>query len=292
VKKALVTGSAGFVGRHMKAELLARGWRVSGVDIAQHQDALLSFRYMPQCDLFVHAAASQPHRAAIDGDATHLIHNLRLDSAAFEWAVRTGTPMLYLSSSAVYPAHLQARRGWVLEESDLDLDEPGAPDAGYGWTKLTGEKMAAAARTTGLKVTVVRPASGCGSDQSDLFPFMAIAKRVAAKEAPLTIWGPRDQTRDFIHISDVVRGALAVVDSGTEDPVNLCTGVGTTMGDLAELMWRTMHGTLDEFAPKYDETKPTGVFHRVLDPTAMRRYYTPRVSLEEMVADAARTLGY
>jgi nucleoside-diphosphate-sugar epimerase len=266
----------------MKAELLARGWRVSGVDITQHQDALLSFRYMPQCDLFVHAAASQPHRAAIDGDATHLIHNLRLDSAAFEWALRTETPMLYLSSSAAYPAHLQARRGWVLEESDLDLDEPGAPDAGYGWTKLTGEKMAAAAAEH-IPVYVVRPFSGYGEDQDTRFPFGAFVERARRREDPFVIWGDGSQVRDWIHIDDVVRGALAVVDADLREPVNLSTGVGTSMNDIVAMMCEAVGYT--PWVQLHPE-RPTGVSYRVGDPTRLRTVYEPTVTLAEGVKRA------
>lgn len=102
----------------------------------------------------------------------------------------------------------------------------------------------------------------------------------------MVIWGPKGQARDFIHISDVVNGALAVVDADCENPVNLCSGRATTFGQLAEMMWREAHGSTDGLELVYDESKPTGVFHRVLDPDFMTEFYRPQISLEQMVAEA------
>jgi nucleoside-diphosphate-sugar epimerase len=108
--KALVTGAAGFVGRHMSAELERRGYLVDRRDILFGSDAHIVFasKLASRYDLVVHAAASAPHRAAIDGQAEHFARNLHLDAAMFDWAVRTGQGrVLYLSSSAAYPIRLQ-----------------------------------------------------------------------------------------------------------------------------------------------------------------------------------------
>lgn len=298
--KALVTGSAGFVGRHMLAELQRRGWAVHSVDLnpmdvvvdlrqSAHvhviSDALELFRLgLHSFDLVVHAAASEPHRAAIDGDQMHMVRNLHLDSAMFEWAVRTGTRVLYLSSSAAYPVRFQTGadiwEGVRLAEDDIVLDDPEQPDAAYGWAKLTGEKMAAAAAEH-IPVHVVRPFSGYGEDQDERFPFGAFVARAKRREDPFVIWGDGTQTRDWIHISDVVAGALAVVDQDVREPVNLCTGVGASMLDLVALV-------CDGYTPEVElqPDKPTGVAYRVGDPTRLHRIYQPRVSLAEGVARA------
>lgn len=260
--RALVTGSAGFVGRHMTAELMRRGWDVRGADIADQCDALDLFRTdRSRYDLIVHAAASSPHRAAIDDEPQHLARNVELDAAMFDWAVRTRQGrVLYFSSCAA-------------------LDEPDD----YGWAKLTGELMAAAARRSMLPVTVVRPYSGYGEDQSPNFPFRAFVERAKRYQDPFTIWGDGSQVRDWIHIDDVVAGALAVVESGTEEPVSLCTGVGTSMLDLARLVCEAAG-----YEPVFDllPDHHPGSAHRVGDPTVLHRYYVPQVSLEQGVKRA------
>jgi nucleoside-diphosphate-sugar epimerase len=268
--KALVTGSAGFVGRHMLRGLRDRGWFTVGVDPhgpSGGVDALDLFAARRQShdvryDLVVHCAARAPHRAAIDGQPASHVYNQLLDAAMFEWAIRTGQRrVLYFSSCAAL---------------DPNLDD-------YGWTKLTGERMATSARRAGVPVTVVRPFSGYGEDQAIDWPFGAFIGRAKRQADPFEIWGDGEQVRDWIHIDDVVAGALAVVESGTEDPVSLCTGRGVSMLELAQIV-TGLAGYRPRIAPRPD--RPAGSSYRVGDPSRMLKYYTPQVSLEEGIKRA------
>lgn len=286
--RALVTGSAGFVGRHTVAELVRRGYEVNYWDIVEGRDALDQFRQDLRYDLVVHAAASSPHRAAIDGEPQHFARNLQLDAAMFDWAVRTGQGrVLYLSSSAAYPIAYQDGTliHEVLRERRIDLADAMEPDSDYGWTKLTGERLARAARKAGLPVTVVRPFSGYGEDQAELFPFRALVERARRREDPFVIWGDGNQVRDWIHIDDVVAGMLAVAESGTEEPVNLCTGVGWSMAELAHIACDQV-GHQPTF--QYLTDKPAGVAYRVGDPARFHQYYKPTVTLADGVARCLR----
>lgn len=241
-------------------------------------------------DLVVHAAARAPHRAAIDGQPAATIYNRLLDAAMFEWAVRTAQRrVLYLSSSAVYPAFLQCGDGpdgppVPLAEADLDFDDLcDAPPDAYGWTKLVGEQMAAYASAAGVPTHVVRPFSGYGEDQSEDFPFGAFVARAARREDPFRVWGDGGQVRDWVHVSDVVSGALAVVEADVRKPVNLCTGVGTSVANLAEMVCRAA-----DYAPAYhfDLTASAGVAYRVGDPARMRQLWVPKVTLADAVPAA------
>jgi nucleoside-diphosphate-sugar epimerase len=247
----------------MTRELRSRGWSVNDIDLipaggSVQRDCLTHFRDTVRTyDLIVHAAASSPHRAAIDREPVHVARNLQLDAAMFDWAVRTGQGrVVYLSSSAAYPLCLQwTREKGPLTEGDVLLGTAMAPDADYGWTKVTGEILARAARKAGLPVTVVRPFSGYGEDQSEDFPFRAIVERARRREDPFTIWGDGRQVRDWIHIDDVIAGILAVVESGTDEPVNVCTGVGTSMVDLARMACEVA-GHEPEFEFRLSATRP------------------------------------
>ncbi|MFF0598059.1 NAD-dependent epimerase/dehydratase family protein [Streptomyces antibioticus] len=293
MKTALVTGAWGFVGRHMTHALRERGWDVATCDLANPEhpvDALDVFAHADRVfDLVVHAAALAPHRAAIDRRPANMAYNLQLDAAMFDWALRSGQRrVLYLSSSAVYPIGFQdGAEPWALHETNTDSAHGIMPDAGYGWTKLTGEKMAAAAVEDGigLAVHVVRPFSGYGEDQGEDWPFGAFIGRARRREDPFQIWGDGSQVRDWIHISDVVAGALAVVDADVREPVNLCTGRGVSMHDLARMICReTGYDPFLEFLVH----APTGVAYRVGDPDRLHGIYRPRVTLEEGVARAVR----
>lgn len=307
-----MTGSAGFVGRHVVAEMKRRGWDVAGVDlerthgfVAWHGDARRVFagEYYPdeRFDLVVHCAFHVGGRAAIDGQPRLLARNLELDASMFDWAVRTGQKrVLYFSSSTAYPVHYQSgpcppgmclcgdyvkgHEGMrVLTEDLVDLDDVEQPDGRYGWAKLNGEQLARAAAESGLPVHVVRTFSGYGADQSLDYPFPSFIDRARRREDPFPIWGPGTQVRDWIHIDDVIAGALAVVDADYREPVNLCTGIGTSMLELAQLCSAVARYE-PVFAPR--PGAPTGVAYRVGDPTLFHRFYKPQVTLAEGVERA------
>jgi nucleoside-diphosphate-sugar epimerase len=290
--RALITGDAGCDGRHMRAELEQRGWDVVGCDLKTGGDARELFLGEGSVyDLTVHCAYHVGGRAAIDGNSSLLALNLELDAQLFEWAVRTKQRhVLYFSSSAAYPIALQqADRHELLTEDDINLDDVWQPDARYGWAKLTGEQLARAAAVEGLAVHVVRPFSGYGEDQdADQYPFPAIVKRVLSGD--LSVWGPPGQCRDWIHIDDVIAGALAVVDADERRPVNLCTGITTEFGGLA-LRINQLAGRPHAGPPRYEPDRPTGVMHRVGHPGRMLHLHRPLVDLDEGIRRAIRALS-
>lgn len=291
--KALITGSAGFLGRHFVHALEQRGYEVRQIDIAYYHsspwDARDFFRHgTSQFDLAIHCAAIVGGRQKIEGAPLELAVDLSLDAEYFQWAMRTRPGRLvYISSSAAYPVSLQtdwcARRGRRLLESDIDLDNAETPDLLYGWSKLTGELLARHVREDGIPVTVVRPFSGYGADQDETYPFRAFLERARRREDPFTVWGDGEQVRDFIHVGDVVDATLAAVEQGIDGPVNLGTGRPTSFNELADLVTRAA-GYRPEL--EHQTTKPVGVRYRVADPARMLSFYQPRVSLEEAVRQA------
>lgn len=300
--KALITGDGGFIGRHMRAELEKRGWDVTGCDLRYGIDARDVFQGDETVyDLVVHCAYYVGGRAAIDSEPRLLALNLELDAGLFSWAVRTAQRrVLYYSSSAAYPIRFQGpkaairwlggdydpERPWIpLVEGMIDVRELGQPDARYGWAKLTGEQLAEAARLSGVRVHVVRPFSGYGSDQDLTYPFTAILRRVMSGE--LSVWGPPGQYRDWIHVNDVIGCSLAVVDQGVDVPVNICSGVGVEMGALA-LRMAGIAGVRVSGEVTYLRDQPTGVMARVGAPGRMRGFYQPKIDLDEGICMAVR----
>lgn len=306
--RALVTGAAGFVGRHMMAELAQRGWHVTGVDIRDQEwspiggnpgifikiDARRIFAggIIPheRCDLVVHCAYHVGGRKAIDSDSRLLAWNLELDAQMFDWAIRTEQPrVLYFSSSAAYPIEYQQADRWVrLAEDHINLSDVRQPDARYGWAKLTGEQLAASAALAGVRVHVMRPFSGYGGDQDLTYPFPAILDRV--RRGDLSVWGPPGQCRDWVHIDDVVGCSLAAVEQDIAGPLNICSGTGVEMGDLAARM-AAIVGVAAQESPRYLVDQPTGVMMRIGDPSRMHAVYQPKVGLDEGIRRALRLKG-
>lgn len=289
--RALVTGSAGFVGSHFTRELRESGWDVTTLDIAlgPQQDARLWFRHrIDYFDLVVHCAAIVGGRARIEGDPLSLSANLEIDAGLFQWARRVACGrIVYFSSSAAYPVGYQkAAAHKELAEDIIGLEATGGvgkPDALYGWSKIFGEILAGLAREEGVPVTVVRPFSGYGSDQDESYPFPAMIDRALRREDPFDVWGDGRQVRDFIHIDDIVAAVLHMVSNGIDGPVNLGTGIPVSMNDLAR---RVCAQAGYEPRIRHLRGQPSGVAWRVADPRRMLTFYQPAVSLDDGISMA------
>ena len=284
--RVLLTGSGGFVGRHLHRALDERDNEITCVELAEGDDALDFFRRDDtRYDVAFHCAAIVGGRASIDGSPLGVGTNLALDAWYMRWLIRTGTPRaVYFSSSAAYPVGLQGP-GDVrkLYEEDINLDYPEEPDSTYGWAKLTGEKLASYAEAEGCRILIPRPFSGFGEDQADCYPFPAFIQRAKRRDDPFEIWGSGDSTRDWIHIDDLVCATLALLDADVHGPVNLGWGRATSFDELAGIVTATAgySATL-----KHRHDAPRGVHHRVCDPSRMLNHYVPAVTLEEGVRRA------
>lgn len=270
--RAIVTGSSGFIGRAFNRYLRSHGWTVLCVDTATGWDCRDAFGSLtPRFDLLVHAAAVIGSRQERDENPLAVYENLSLDQAAIAFARRTGTPLLYFSSSAAY----RTDRSGPFVESDIEPDRILSPDASYGFIKLVGERQCGELRAQGSPVYVARPFSGYGEDQSADYPFRAICDRVRRREDPLDVWS--DTERDFIHVDDVVGACLAMVERGVFGPVNIGTGIPTRMTRLAR-----MAATAAGYEPEIRVLdRSPGPDHRYADIGAMREFYAPRVDLME-----------
>jgi nucleoside-diphosphate-sugar epimerase len=226
-------------------------------------------------------------RETIENDPLAVATDLSIDAEFFNWAVRTKqSKIIYFSSSAAYPIHLQARGSThKLKESDIDLQDMRSPDFTYGWAKLSGEYLAQFARQYGLKVYVFRPFSGYGETQDLDYPFPSFIKRAADKVAEFEIWGDGTQVRDFIHIEDIVEATMKAVELDIQEPINLGSGIPTSFVDLAEMVFE-IAGWRPENGIKLRTEKPVGVMYRCCDSSKMLSFYTPKISLEDGIKRA------
>jgi nucleoside-diphosphate-sugar epimerase len=298
MSRVLITGAAGFLGRNFAAHLKEQGWDVAGIDTepGEHVTACLDARDLfrgiggarMDYDLVLHCAARGADRKAIDIRPLDLAENLELDAALFRWArvTRPGR-IVYFSSSAAYPVHLQGPgRRCRLAENDIGLDDirVSCPDALYGWAKLTGEKLAVLARSEGLAVSVVRPFSGYGPDQDAArFPFPAFADRALRREDPFLVWGSGDQVRDWVHVDDIIGTVMTMYRLDHNGPVNIGWGRGVSVRALAGQICR--HAGYEP-AFEFAASAPSGVSWRVANPARLWAIRAPRVTLEQGIAGA------
>lgn len=283
MKTALVTGSSGFVGRHLLEALAFRGYGVTPCDVKDGRgdtnswnDArVLARQENERYDLVVHCAAVVGGRTKIDGAPLEVAYDFGLDSDVIQFCARTrpGRVVLF-SSSAAYPTIYQEPGvRMILEEGMFGGSEP---DAIYGLCKYTLEYQARELAKLGIPTHVFRPFSGYGSDQDDDYPWPAIMKRALAGEDPFDVWCEPRQTRDWIHIDDIVAQVFACIDADERGPINLCTGEGTEFATLAHVtvdLARRARRIYPDGAPRFRfrDDMPFGVHYRVGDPTRINR---------------------
>ena len=297
MRNILITGGAGFVGRHFTKYFLEKGDKVVVVDciapltggidpknnwpIIDPRDYKNFVFIKNDCrnffkdnkneyfDYVLHLAAMVGGRLMIENNPINVADDLSIDAEYWQWAkIAKPKKTLCFSSSAAYPIKYQKENSYkLLKENMISFDQDiGIPDMSYGWAKLTCEYLALLAfEKHGIASVCYRPFSGYGEDQDDSYPFPTICKKVLNEKdaSNLKVWGSGKQMRDFIHIDDCVRGVITTMDqisNGTA--INLSTGIYTSFIEFAKLAANTIG-----YNPIISGTSdmPSGVFARAGD---------------------------
>lgn len=280
--KILITGHKGFVGKHFWTKLDNGHNTLTGIDIKDNIDCRDFFRKSDeQFDLVIHLAAMVGGRETIESRPLLVADNFSIDSEFFQWCLKTKPKkVVYFSSSAAYPVNYQTEGNQRrLREDMCSYYNPQKPDMTYGWSKMVGEYLASFVDN----VYVFRPFSGYGKDQDLSYPFPMYVKRALERNNPFEVWGSGKQTRDFIHIKDIVDAVITSLENPPNGPVNLGTGISTSFIELAKMSMDAV-GYSGEIVTRPD--KPVGCMHRVSDNSKLLSFYTPKISLERGIWEA------
>jgi len=244
--RALVTGGNGFVGRHLCAELRARGAAVVVAgrasdgdhvdlpfDLGDH-DNVRGVVEAARADVVFHLAAQAFVPAATSDPLptydTNVLGTARLIEAIRGLPAAVRPRLLYVSSGEVYGAH-------AANELPLRETAQTRPATPYAASKLAAEAIVyASARTYGLSALVTRAFNHIGPGQSDRFVVAAFAQRLAAIASggdPLFPVGNLTPERDFLDVRDVVRAYADLAERGEPGEIyNVCSGVPTRIQDI------------------------------------------------------------
>jgi UDP-glucose 4-epimerase len=268
--KALVTGGAGFIGSNLVDALLARGDEVTVVDDlstgreSNLTGALAAGARLERLDVrdaaALSALAGEVEPATVFHLAAQIDVRKSLEDPAFDAEVNVGGTANVLDAARAAGAGrvvFVSTGGAIYGEGagkELPLDEsaPIEPFSAYGQSKFAAEGyLALYERLYGLSSMALRLGNVYGPRQDPLGEagVIAIFCGLLASGGRPTVFGDGTQTRDYIYVGDVVAAALAAAESSATGPVNIGTGLESSVldliGALAGLAGR------EDFAPEF-----------------------------------------
>ena len=296
-----VAGHKGMVGTAIIAELK----RMPGVSIITADREQLDLTQQAEVEKFI--ASKKPDviiiaAAKVGGiqanntyPAQFIYENLMIEANLIHAAFQNGVErLLLLGSSCIYPKFAEQ----PMPESALLTGILEPTNEPYAIAKIAGIKLCESYnRQYGTDYRTVMPTNLYGPndnfhpENSHVIP--ALIRRIhEANEKKLeevTIWGTGKARREFLYVEDMAKGALAVLSAEKEklaqittpmlSHINIGTGVDISIGDLAELIKKTI-GYSGELV--FDTTKPDGTPRKLLDVQKIKTLgWQPAWSLEK-----------
>jgi UDP-glucose 4-epimerase len=282
MNKLLVTGGAGFIGSHLVEALLAQGHRVSVLDnlysgLREQVPAGVPFleadirseeaaRWVREerFDVIFHQAAQMDVRKSVSEPVFDADVNILGSLNLLQAAVAAGTRRLVFASSggAAYGEQ---------ESFPATEDHRLHPDSPYGITKMVIEHyLRVFGHLHGLQHVVLRYANVYGTRQSPHGEagVVAIFARMMAQGRQPVINGDGTQTRDFVHVQDVVQANLAAMHCPAGAVYNVGTGVETDINTVFDLLNQHFG---QRFVRTYAPAKPGEQQRSVISPERLQR---------------------
>lgn len=286
--RVLVTGGGGFLGSHLVMRLQADGHEVSVARRAETdltdmaQTALLFDAARP--DLVFHLAAEVGGIGANRANpGRYWYANLMMGAHVLEQARLHGTGKLVMAGTVCsYPKFTPV----PFREDELWNGYPEETNAPYGVAKKALLVGAQAYREQyGLDTVFLLPTNLYGPrDNFDLqssHVIPALIRKMIDSPEEIVLWGDGTPTREYLYVDDCVEGLrLAAQHYDGADPVNLGTGVETSIRETAEIVAAAV-GFRGEI--RWDTSMPNGQPRRSLDSSRAAALFGFRaqVSLQE-----------
>jgi UDP-glucose 4-epimerase len=290
----LVTGGAGFIGSNLVRHLIKEGNTVTVLDnfMSGYRSNLLPFtqlrviegdirdaaavgKAMEGIEVVFHLAASVGNKRSIDFPVIDAEINVMGTLHILEAARKAGVRKIVTSSSAGIFGELKT---FPIKE-----DHPIEPDSPYGCTKLCEEKLCLSyAKLYDIEAVCLRYFNVYGPNQrfdayGNAIPIFVF--RMLQNES-LVIFGDGEQTRDFVHVDDVVQANIKAADAtGVSGAFNIASGTRVTINRLVEMITA---GNSTPINIKHGPERPGDVRHSLADISLANQKinYMPTVDLE------------
>jgi len=289
----LVTGGAGFVGSHL-AESLTDAAEVRVLDDLSNSDAgdvpaharLIEGdvrdretvrEAMDGADVVFHEAAMVSVPASVEAPMDCHGVNGTATLQLLDVARQTDSRVVLASSAAIY-GHPKT--------VPVSESAPKQPTSPYGVEKLTNDEYARVyAKQYGLETVALRYFNIYGPRQTGQYSgVISVFLDQARAGDPITVEGDGDQTRDFVHVDDVVRAnRLAATKAARGSAYNVGTGSSVTVRELAEIV----RDVVDADVPiEHVDPRPNDIQRSRADVSKAREEleFEPTVSLSDGLA--------
>jgi len=292
-KKIVVTGSTGFLGRHLIEALARKGYKnVKGLsskdyDLTDQNKVRRMFdEQKPQ--VLIHLAAYVGGIGANKAyPADFLYRNLAINTNVMHEAWKSGVEkLLTVIGGCSYPAKAQS----PIKEEELWNGYPQPESAPYSLAKAMSVEQAKAYRKQhGFNAVVLIPGNMYGPydnfslENSHVVPALIRKYHEAkVKSTPeIEAWGSGKPTRDFVYAGDVAECLVkALEEYNSSDPINISSGTETSIKELVETIAKLV-GYKGKIV--WDASKPDGQMRKVFDVAKMRAIlgFECKTSLEE-----------
>ncbi|UPV74375.1 GDP-mannose 4,6-dehydratase [Halorussus limi] len=299
-RTVLITGGAGFIGSHLAEALVednevrvlddlsggARDHVPAGADLVEGdiRDSETVADAMDGADLVFHEAALVSVEESVEDPQRSNRINAAATVDLLERAREEDARVVLASSAAIY-GHPDS-----VPVAEADSKDPTSP---YGIDKLTLDHYARRYHDLyGLETVPLRYFNVYGPRQNPEYSAVVnVFFQQAADGGPLTIEGDGGQTRDFVHVRDVVQAnLLAATTDRVGQPFNVGTGTSVTISELAETV---VEVTDSDAEITHVDPRPGDIRHSEADVSAIREElgYEPTVSLEEGLRELAEAKG-
>ncbi len=288
-KNVLVTGGGGMVAQQLVRLLKEEGSNVTTVDLPTSgvpADLQGDLRDRSFCKEIVKGQEIVFNLAGLKGSPQRVLEAPGSFSVP---QVQFGANMAEISFNSDIEWYLYTSSYGVYAESDIMKEDdvwktfPSKHDWYAGWAKRMGElNVEAYMKEKGFNnCSIVRPANVYGPYDNAIFDEWAMVVpsliRKGYNDDMLEVWGDGSPIRDFIYSEDVARGMLHMVKNKVSEPVNLGSGTGVTIKEVADII-------ADYFGKEieWDITKPMGDMKRIMSTERAESYgFNPQISLKD-----------
>ena len=298
-KKIYIAGHSGMVGSATLRLLQQNGFtnlicKTSKELNLTNQAAVHAFFETEKPEVVILAAAKVGGiQANIDNPATFLIDNLQIQNNICEAALKNKTEKLvFLGSSCIYPKQCPQ----PMKEEYLLTGKLEPTNEGYAIAKIAGIKLLEGYyKQYGFNSISLMPCNLYGpNDSFDLkhsHVLSALVKRFTDatdnNDAEITLWGTGIARREFMHVDDVARAILFMMENyHSPEFINIGCGTDVSIKELAEII-----AAKTGFKGKmnWDSTKPDGMLKKCMDVSRMKALgFEPSIDLtqgiEQMIA--------